>query len=188
MDGTRPPGVGSLAEELRKQLSAKRNRTSPDNAKESQGLDASADDSAAAPPPPPRFGLVPTAASGIPPPPPPPGLGRDSFLGSNPGSARSSFLLGANLSAARKDMPITPNQKMKQLQWDKLPHQQVTNTLWQDEEPTKEKEMIAKLSSDGIWSEMEADFQAKQLVINLLGVLPSPKVASAFSLIALRRH
>ena len=77
---------------------------------------------------------------------------------------------------------------MKQLQWDKLPHQQVSNTLWQDEQPTKEKEMIAKLSSDGIWSEMEADFQAKQLVINLLGMLPSPKVASALPLIAFRRH
>jgi cytokinesis protein len=102
-------------------------------------------------------------------------------MGSNPGSARSSFLLGANLNGARKDMPITPNQKMKQLQWDKLPHQQVTNTLWQVEETTKEKEMIAKLSSDGIWLEMEADFQAKQLVINLLGVLPSLKVCQCIS-------
>jgi cytokinesis protein len=114
-------------------------------------------------------------------------MGRDSYLGSNPASARSSFLLGANLNATsgvRKDMPITPNQKMKQLQWDKLPHQQVTNTLWQEEAPTKEKEMIAKLSSDGIWLEMEADFQAKQLVINLLGVLQSPKATSAFPLIA----
>ena len=67
---------------------------------------------------------------------------------------------------------------MKQLQWDKLPHQQVSNTLWQQEEPFKEKEMIAKLSNDGIWTEMEEDFKAKQLVINLLGVVLSRKVAS----------
>ncbi len=73
---------------------------------------------------------------------------------------------------------------MKQLQWDKLPHQQVSKTLWQEEEPSKEKEMIAKLSTDGIWMEMEEDFKAKQLVINLLGAVSSPKVAGAFPLIA----
>ncbi len=73
--------------------------------------------------------------------------------------------------AARKDMPITPNTKMKQLQWDKLPQQQVSKTLWQEEGPSKEKEMIAKLSNDGIWLEMEEGFKAKQLVINLLGAV-----------------
>ena len=72
---------------------------------------------------------------------------------------------------------------MKQLQWDKLPHQQVSNTLWQEEVPSREKEMIAKLSSDGIWVEMEEDFKAKQLVINLLGMVSSPIVGSAFPLI-----
>jgi cytokinesis protein len=71
-------------------------------------------------------------------------------------------------------MPIAPNTKMKQLQWDKLPQQQVSKTLWQEEEPSKEKEMIAKLSSDGIWLEMEEDFKAKQLVINLLGAIFLP--------------
>jgi hypothetical protein len=75
--------------------------------------------------------------------------------------------------AARKDMPIAPNTKMKQLQWDKLPQQQVSKTLWQEEEPSKEKEMITKLSNDGIWLEMEEDFKAKQLVINLLGAVHS---------------
>ncbi len=87
------------------------------------------------------------------------------------------MLLGANLNvilSARKDMPITPNTKMKQLQWDKLPQQQVSKTLWQEEEPTKEQEMIAKLSNDGIWLEMEEGFKAKQLVINLLGEALSP--------------
>ncbi len=69
---------------------------------------------------------------------------------------------------------------MKQLQWDKLPHQQVTNTLWKEELSSKEHEMIAKLSNDGIWTEMEEDFKAKQLVINLLGAVLSSQVASAF--------
>jgi cytokinesis protein len=80
--------------------------------------------------------------------------------------------------AARKDMPIAPNTKMKQLQWDKLPQQQVSKTLWQEEEPFKEKEMITKLSNDGIWLEMEEDFKAKQLVINLLGAVLFPQAPS----------
>jgi cytokinesis protein len=83
------------------------------------------------------------------------------------------MLLGANLNnllSARKDMPITPSIKMKQLQWDKLPHQQVSKTLWRDEKPDKEKQMLKKLQIDGVWMEMEEDFKAKQLVINLMGI------------------
>jgi len=86
------------------------------------------------------------------------------------------MLLGANLNvllSARKDMPFTPGSKMKQLQWDKLPKQQVDKTLWKDEEPEKEKEMLAKLQSDGVWMEMEEDFKAKQLMINLMGAFRS---------------
>lgn len=85
-------------------------------------------------------------------------------------------MLGNNLNvllSARKDIHIVPSTKMKQLQWDKLPQQQVAKTLWNDvnEETTKEAEMLQKLSSDGIWMEMEEDFKAKQLVINLLGMM-----------------
>lgn len=57
---------------------------------------------------------------------------------------------------------------MKQLQWDKLPQQQVSKTLWKDDEPEKEREMLEKLKMDGVWNEMEEDFKAKQLVINLM--------------------
>ena len=71
--------------------------------------------------------------------------------------------------SARKDMPYTPGIKMKQLQWDKLPHQQVSKTLWSDEDSQKEQDMLKKLQNDGVWSEMEEDFKAKQLMINLLG-------------------
>ena len=58
---------------------------------------------------------------------------------------------------------------MKQLQWDKLPQQQVGKTLWNEEEPSKEQEMMKILQSDGVWMEMEEDFKAKQLVMNLMG-------------------
>ena len=74
-----------------------------------------------------------------------------------------------NLLMARKDIMITPNTKMKQLQWDKLPQTQVGKTLWNAEEPDKEKEWIKKLQEQRIWEEMEEDFKAKQLVINLMG-------------------
>lgn len=80
--------------------------------------------------------------------------------------------MGANISnllSARKGMPITPSIKMKQLQWDKLPHQQVAKTLWNVEQPDRENEMLQKLQMDGVWMEMEEDFKAKQLVINLMG-------------------
>ncbi len=58
---------------------------------------------------------------------------------------------------------------MKQLQWDKLPQQQVGKTLWNVDEPQKEQVMLEKLRMDGVWMEMEEDFKAKQLVINLIG-------------------
>lgn len=59
---------------------------------------------------------------------------------------------------------------MKQLQWDKLPHQQVSKTVWKEDEPQREQDMLMKLQSDGIWMEMEEDFKARQLVINLMGM------------------
>ena len=71
---------------------------------------------------------------------------------------------------SRKDVPIHANQRMKQLQWDKLPQQQAAKTLWSSESTTsKEKEWVSKLQSDGVWQEMEEGFKAKQLVLTLVG-------------------
>ncbi|PPQ72494.1 hypothetical protein CVT24_003257 [Panaeolus cyanescens] len=86
-----------------------------------------------------------------------------------PSSARAS-MLGSNLNmlALRKEMPVTPSTKMKQLQWDKLAHQQVGKTLWNEDEPQREREMLKKLQMHSVWLEMEEDFKAKQLVINLI--------------------
>lgn len=75
--------------------------------------------------------------------------------------------------SARKDLSITPSTKMKQLQWDKLPQQQAAKTVFSDEEPLKEEEWVRKLQTDGVWMEMEEDFKAKQLVINLMGASSS---------------
>lgn len=82
------------------------------------------------------------------------------------------MLLGANINnilMSRKDISITPSTKMKQLQWDKLPQQVVGRTVFNEDEPSKEEEWVKKLQMDGVWMEMEEDFKAKQLVINLMG-------------------
>jgi cytokinesis protein len=105
-------------------------------------------------------------------PPPPSAPGFWSVPNSNRNTARNSALVGANFNAvlaARKDLPVAPSTKMKQLQWDKLPQQQVLKTVWKEEEPQKEEAMLKKLQSDGVWIEIEEDFKAKQLVINLMG-------------------
>lgn len=90
---------------------------------------------------------------------------------SAPNSARGSMFLGTNINnllSPRKDLPITPSTKMKQLQWDKIPQQQAQKTVFSDD-PTQEEEWLRKLQLDGVWVEMEEDFKAKQLVVNLMG-------------------
>lgn len=104
-----------------------------------------------------------------------------SLPNSAPNSARGSFLLSPsinNLFSARKDLSITPSTKMKQLQWDKLPPQQAQKTVFNDDQ-TQEEEWLKKLQLDGVWVEMEEDFKAKQLVVNLMGLFFSP-VLEAF--------
>ncbi len=57
---------------------------------------------------------------------------------------------------------------MKQLQWDKLPQQQVSKTIWSAAESAeREKAWANKLQLDGVWLEMEEGFKAK--VANLVG-------------------
>ena len=45
--------------------------------------------------------------------------------------------------------------------------QQAEKTVFK--EPSREDEWVKKLQLDGVWTEMEEDFKAKQLVINLMG-------------------
>lgn len=74
-----------------------------------------------------------------------------------------------SLLSARKDLSIGAGVKMKQLQWDKLPQQQAVKTVFNEEEAAKEEEWLKKLQMDGVWMEMEEDFKAKQLVMNIMG-------------------
>ncbi|KAJ3518417.1 hypothetical protein NMY22_g13692 [Coprinellus aureogranulatus] len=120
---------------------------------------------ASAPKPKLRRRRAPSAEASAPPPPPPPNAGYRSATSSAPNSTRNSLL---NPFGARKELPLTPSTKMKQLQWDKLPQTVVGKTLWKEDKPQKEQEILTKLQKDGVWMEMEEDFKAKQLVINLL--------------------
>jgi cytokinesis protein len=106
---------------------------------------------------------------------PPPSLGKilASMPGSTPGSARGSIILGGNISnllSARKDLSITPSTKMKQLQWDKIPQQQVQKTVFNDDS-TQDEDWLRKLQLDGVWVEMEEGFKARQPVIDYMGWL-----------------
>jgi cytokinesis protein len=101
-------------------------------------------------------------------------------LPSLPGSTRSSIQNGhssmQSVLASRKDVALTANTKMKQLQWDKVPQQSVGKTVWKDDEASKEQEWVQKLMNDGVWREMEEDFRAKQLVLTLMGAkLPTKR-------------
>lgn len=92
---------------------------------------------------------------------------------SAPGSTRGSLLFSPsinNLLSARKDLSMTTGTKLKQLQWDKIPLQQAQKSVFKDD-PTQEEEWLKKLQLDGVWVEMEEDFKAKQLVVNLMGLL-----------------
>ena len=99
------------------------------------------------------------------------------------------MLLGGNLNillAPRKDLPITPSIKMKQLQWDKLPQQQVSKTFWSDEKPQQEQEMLHKLQNVGMLLEMEEDFKVK--VINFISKFFFNKNDPLISLKSVRRR
>jgi hypothetical protein len=98
-------------------------------------------------------------------------LSRAGSLPSQPGSTRSSVQNGmAAVLNNRRDVPISANTRMKQLQWDKINQQAVGKTLWKEEEVNKEQEWVQKLMADGVWREMEEDFKAKQLVLKLMGM------------------
>ncbi|CAE6358045.1 unnamed protein product [Rhizoctonia solani] len=114
------------------------------------------------PPPPPGAPPPPPPPPGAPPPPPPP-PGKKGSVPKTPGLPFS----GEN-TPKRKDVDFMANTRMKQLQWDKIQHQQVGKTLWNEESSDKEREWARKLFGDGVWQEMEEDFKAKQLVMNLM--------------------
>ncbi|KAK7017567.1 putative RhoA GTPase effector DIA/Diaphanous [Favolaschia claudopus] len=95
-----------------------------------------------------------------PPPPPPPPTVRNPVQCQDP---RGHLCFSAPTS-----MRSCPRVRIFLCNGDKLPQQLAIRTVFNEEEPSKEQEMLNKLQLDGVWMEMEEDFKAKQLVINLM--------------------
>lgn len=96
-----------------------------------------------------------TPANSPPPPPMPLAAGRA------PLAPLSSLLHGANDS--RKDVAMVASKKMKQLQWEKVPKPRLEKTIWSTPE-VEEEELLTKMRSVNLWSEMENEFKAKEII------------------------
>jgi len=73
----------------------------------------------------------------------------------------SSLLHGANDS--RKDVSLVASKKMKQLQWEKVSKAQLGKTVWSNPE-LPEDELISKMRAANLWSDMEDEFKAKEII------------------------
>lgn len=94
--------------------------------------------------------------------PPPARVNLASHLASRaPIAPITSLLHGANDS--RKDVPLMASKKMKQLQWEKVSKAQLAKTVWGETEHT-ETELMGKMKAVNLWSEMEDEFKAKEIL------------------------
>jgi cytokinesis protein len=55
------------------------------------------------------------------------------------------------------------SKKMKQLQWEKVSKAQLAKTVW-GETATTEDELMGKMQAVNLWSEMEDEFKAKEII------------------------
>ena len=75
----------------------------------------------------------------------------------------SALLHGANDS--RKDISLMASKKMKQLQWEKVSKAQLAKTVWSA--PVADETVItSKMQSANLWSEMEDEFKAKEIIFD----------------------
>ena len=75
----------------------------------------------------------------------------------------SALLYGA--SDSRKDVAYVASKKMKQLQWEKVSKAQLQKTVWSEPE-VPEGEFAIKMQAANIWTEMEDEFKAKEVVFD----------------------
>ncbi|KAI9293249.1 hypothetical protein K502DRAFT_366874 [Neoconidiobolus thromboides FSU 785] len=102
------------------------------------------------PPPPPMPGM-----GGPPPPPPMPGMG-----GAPPPPMFGAP--GVPTLPQRKKMKISSKVKLKQLQWEKLSNNKISNTLWKEISSNDER-TVDMFSAHGIFSLIEEEFSAKEI-------------------------
>lgn len=94
-------------------------------------------------------------------PPPPPMPPPPMTAGRAPLAPLASLLVGAN--DTRKDVGMIASKKMKQLQWEKVPKPRLEKTIWSTPE-VQEEELLTKMRSVNLWSEMENEFKAKEII------------------------
>lgn len=73
----------------------------------------------------------------------------------------STLFHGANDS--RKDVSHVASKKMKQLQWEKVSKAQLAKTVWSQPE-VPEEEIADKMRAVNLWSEIEDEFKAKEII------------------------
>lgn len=73
----------------------------------------------------------------------------------------SSLLHGVNDS--RKDVSLVASKKMKQLQWEKVSKAQLDKTVWSAPDAA-EVNLVQKLKAVNLWSDMEEEFKAKEII------------------------
>ena len=112
-------------------------------------------------------GGVKLKTSGLPPagpkitPPPKSVPGEVAAVSRAPHAPISSLFHGVNDS--RKDVGVVASKKMKQLQWEKVGKAQLAKTVWSTNE-TKEDELVDKMKAVDVWSEMENEFKAREII------------------------
>lgn len=67
----------------------------------------------------------------------------------------------------RKQVLLQASKKTKQLQWDKLSLNALSQTIFATGSDENEQEWIEKLKASGVLASIEDDFQAKQLAVRL---------------------
>lgn len=90
----------------------------------------------------------------------------------------SSLLHGANDS--RKDVSLVASRKMKQLQWEKVSKAQMGKTVWSQPE-VPEAELINKMRAVNLWSDMEDEFKAKEIVYDAVKKRKETELLSVLS-------
>ena len=105
----------------------------------------------------------------VPPPPAPPrapgapGAPRAPGPPSAPGSAAMTPNLSGPGGRLRKEMPFMANIQMKQVNWETISPDKLDHTIWAAND-VDEMEWAQKLKEKGIFSQMEDEFKAKQIV------------------------
>lgn len=97
-----------------------------------------------------------------------------------PNQGIGSLFYGVNDS--RKNVAHMASKKMKQLQWDKVSKTQLQKTIWSaPENPTVEETFVQRFKAADLWSEMEDEFKAREIVYDAVKKKKEAELLSVLS-------